>query len=129
MGKEATQFKPGQSGNLSGRPKGAAHLAKLIRDATEQGAELVRRILAVARGEDEKLGDPQSVRWAHDWLADRAFGRPQQSIEVTTGDGPPVVDYSVLTTEEAEWYERITAKLMLACARPQDGDGGSDPVH
>lgn len=127
---EDTKFKPGQSGNPRGRPRAATQLARMIRDQTEDGAELVRRVLAIARGLDRAAEDAKSIRWALDWLADRTFGKPQQTIEIVGSEQSPPPDYSVLTDEEAEWYERITAKLMLTIApRVEDADGGSSPVH
>lgn len=34
-------FPPGESGNPGGRPKGATAMARMIRDETRDGAELV----------------------------------------------------------------------------------------
>ena len=125
-----TKFRPGQSGNPKGRPRAAAQLARMIREHTEDGAELVRRVLAIARGEDRAAEDAKSIRWALDWLADRTFGKPQQTIEVVGGEQAAAPDYSVLTDEEAAWYERITAKLMLTLGpRIEESSGGSGPIH
>ena len=71
------RFLPGQSGNPGGRPVG---LSGLIRESTNDGAELVEFMLKVFRGE---LDD--SVRTRADaatWLADRAFGKPAQTANI-----------------------------------------------
>ena len=71
------RFLPGQSGNPGGRPAG---LSGLIRESTNDGAELVEFMLKVFRGE---LGE--SVRTRADaatWLADRAFGKPAQTSNI-----------------------------------------------
>jgi len=44
-------FKPGQSGNPSGRPLGTGKLAQLIRDRTDDGAVLFEKLLTIATGE------------------------------------------------------------------------------
>ena len=44
------RWKPGQSGNPSGRPKGLVHY---IQDKTRKGRELIDWYLAIWRGEKE----------------------------------------------------------------------------
>lgn len=93
-------WKPGQSGNPGGRPKG---LASLVREETKDGKELVEVMLKIVRGELtstetylDKKGQPHEV--VHEpaprdkieavkWLADRGFGKVMESIEVTSPDG------------------------------------------
>ena len=48
MGKEKTQFKPGESGNPKGRPKGSNDLAKLRGLLTPSVPELVEKAKALA---------------------------------------------------------------------------------
>ena len=58
------------SGNPGGRPKG---LAGRIRDATNDGHDLVDYAISVFENE----GEPTKMRMeAATWLADRGFGRP-----------------------------------------------------
>ena len=84
----ATRFKPGQSGNPGGRPKGLRSLIQKRIGA--DGQKLVEFWELVAFGEDAevkaRLGTKTPPRWqdrmtALQELADRGFGRPQQSLE------------------------------------------------
>src|SRR2546425_5706675 len=63
-------FKPGQSGNVSGRPKGAAGFAERIRQATKEGQNIVTWALAIAR--NPKAKDRMA---AVKWLAHRGGGK------------------------------------------------------
>ena len=78
-------FLPGQSGNPGGRPRAAIAMAKLIRERTGNGADLVDFALQVHAGEIAEMNDAKSRRWAHDWLSDRGFGRPIQDVDVLIG--------------------------------------------
>jgi hypothetical protein len=68
----ARQWRPGQSGNPGGRPQS---FTALIRESTQDGAEIVQFVLTVFRN-----GSVRQRQWAADWLADRGFGRPIQMI-------------------------------------------------
>ena len=43
-------WKPGQSGNPSGRPKGTRDLAGYVLESTDGGKELVDALVSIARG-------------------------------------------------------------------------------
>jgi hypothetical protein len=74
---ETTRFKPGESGNPGGRPKG---LASLIREQVgDDGTKLVKYVVAVL---EDKKASPKLRLEAATWLADRGFGRPRQAIEL-----------------------------------------------
>ena len=87
-----TPWRPGQSGNPSGRPKGGAGFAKAIRNESKDGKELYEFAFAVMRGQTEvkaivgnmvvNVGPSLKDRMdAMKWLADRGFGRVPESVE------------------------------------------------
>jgi hypothetical protein len=95
-----TQFKPGQSGNPAGKPKGAIHLSTHIQnllndpDFLPEDAEgnkvipikaIIKTALIKAREGDQ--------RWA-DWLAKYGYGQKfelEHSGEVNTGTHDPAL--------------------------------------
>ena len=77
-------FKPGQTGNAGGRPKG---LAQLVRQETKDGAELVAFMLRILRGRKQ----PTRYRLeAAAWLADRGFGKAVQQLDIGGVPGEPL---------------------------------------
>jgi hypothetical protein len=104
-GGEATRWKPGQSGNPGGRPKTAplSHaccevLAQPVRDDPE-GRTYAQKIAAIL-AEKAAGGD---IRAAQE-LADRAEGKPRQSIEVEHTKLREAFDR--MSREELEAYAR-----------------------
>ena len=77
MAKPGT-FKPGQSGNPSGRPKVIGHVQELARAQTD----------AAIRTLTEIHGDPSQPAPARvaaaQALLDRAWGKPSQSVDMTS---------------------------------------------
>jgi hypothetical protein len=79
---------PGVSGNPGGRPKG---LAALVRQETQDGAELVAFMLRVLRSKRTPLRQKME---AVAWLADRGFGKALQQMELSgPGGGRIVIGY------------------------------------
>ena len=89
-------WKPGQSGNPSGRPKGTRDLAGYVLETTGGGKELIDSLLSIARGvmpdmsvqEGSRPRKDQQVRPADqleaiEMLLDRAFGRSPQQLDIT----------------------------------------------
>ena len=86
-----TQFKPGESGNPNGRPKGTLSLTNLLRAKLSELAEgdnkhtyadlLVRKTLQKAL----KEGDTSMNKYCYD----RLEGMPKGSVDMLT-DGKPI---------------------------------------
>jgi len=90
-----TPWKPGQSGNPSGRPRGTRDLAGYVLETTDGGKELVDALISIARGvmpsvpvqEGSRPRKDQQVRPADqlkaiEMLLDRGFGRSPQQLDV-----------------------------------------------
>jgi len=78
--KQATSgsFKPGQSGNPSGRPKDVGHIKELAKQYTGPA------IKALAQGLRDKNGRTRIA--AAEALLNRGWGTPTQRIELDAGD-------------------------------------------
>ena len=88
-------WKPGQSGNPTGRPRGTRDLAGYVLETTDGGKELVDALLSLARGimpnvpvqEGSRPRNDQQVRPADqlkaiEMLLDRGFGRSPQQLDI-----------------------------------------------
>jgi hypothetical protein len=79
-------FKPGQSGNPSGRPKSAANLRDLLkRKYGEDGKVLVERLEAFSAGRDRKLAMAST-----ELLLAYLVGKPTQAMEHSGEGGGPL---------------------------------------
>lgn len=84
-GSEATQWKPGQSGNPSGRPK-KLHITDAIRaELAREGPDGIPNDEAIARVlvELARAGNLDAIRE----IADRTEGKARQRIESGNEDG------------------------------------------
>ena len=134
----AGQFKPGQSGNPAGKPKGAAGLAKFIREQTNNGEDVVRFFLDLFKGEeveDQHLTLVQLNKRidrrveAAKWLVDRGFGQAAQIIiedndMLADVDQDELAFFHTLTEEEKKEYvahEKALQKMRDA-KKKKDGD-------
>ena len=88
-------WKPGQSGNPTGRPRGTRDLAGYVLETTDGGKELVDALVSIARGvmpnvpvqEGSRPRKDQQVRPADqlkaiEMLLDRGFGRSPQQLDI-----------------------------------------------
>ena len=88
-------WKPGQSGNPSGRPRGTRDLAGYVLETTDGGKELVDALLSLARGivpnlavqkgsrprKDQQVRPADQLK-AIEMLLDRGFGRSPQQLDI-----------------------------------------------
>jgi len=85
-GSKGTQFKPGQSGNPGGRPRG---LVARVRELTDDGAGLATFFRRVFQGkplEGKSLPTLRDRMAAATWLADRGFGKPHENVTIESRD-------------------------------------------
>ena len=120
-------WKPGQSGNPSGRPRGTRDLAGYVLETTDGGKELVDALICIARGimpnvavqngsrprKDQQVRPADQLK-AIEMLLDRGFGRsPQQ----------PDIAHSV-TDRPLQHLSDATLQLLVENARQlEEGTG------
>ena len=77
-------FKPGQSGNPSGRPKAVQAITELAR---EMGPDCIKVLARIVLESEDKRTQIEAAKV----LLDRGFGKAVQSIEHMGEGGGPVV--------------------------------------
>ena len=85
--KKDTKFKPGQSGNLKGRPKGSKNFSTLFKEAIKKIAKenkitelQAEQDLIIKAYREAKKGNFSFYRD----IMDRVYGKPQEKIDLTT---------------------------------------------
>jgi hypothetical protein len=81
-----TAFKKGQSGNPGGRPKKTEEertLEAMCRERTPEALHAILRIMAGSKQDRAKLAAAQ-------YVLDRAWGKPKESVELSGADGGPI---------------------------------------
>jgi hypothetical protein len=104
-------FRPGESGNPGGRPRG---LARRIREEIgADGSELIAIMVGIARSADTVTRDRMQ---AVAWLSDRAFGRNNFLDEEEEAEPPdyPMLDLAKLSDDELDLLIELHKK-----ARPE----------
>lgn len=92
---EHGKFKKGQSGNPNGRPKKLPQLDVLLDSVlgeSKDGVTAAEAILKALRAKATK-GDVRAA----EMLLERAYGKPKQSIDHTTGGNPFPIPHIVFT--------------------------------
>lgn len=101
------RFAPGQSGNPSGRPKGAVTLRRYAEARTKSGRELVDQAMAVLKGEESNTvlwnGEPVEVPPS---LKDKAEARTYLTKVMRVPLEPETDDGKDTTPTEAPMTER-----------------------
>ena len=102
-------FKPGQSGNPGGLPKGMHEVKEAARKLTPKAMKVLEDI---ATNEDQPAAARVAAAVA---LLDRGWGKPSASVDVTTQGQALVnsVDRPPKETRE-EWLERRRRELHTA---------------
>lgn len=123
-------FKPGQSGNPSGRSSAAAELGRRIRERLPDGKLLIDYAEACLMGKEtiEYDGvtikiptDEKSRAYYHAWLSERGWGKPKQELVIADRSAAGDPDKPDMTTMSRE------ALLILAEGTPEEP--GGDGVH
>src|SRR4051812_34782811 len=97
----ATRFKPGQSGNPSGRPKVDVHITELAR---AHSVDAIKTLATICKDPNET--GPCRVAAAVA-LLDRGWGRPLQQTDVTSnGETTKFVIMGVLEAEDSDAWLR-----------------------
>ena len=120
-------WKPGQSGNPSGRPKGTRDLAGYVLETTDGGKELVDALVSIVRGtmpdlpmqEGSRPRKDQQVRPADqlkaiEMLLDRGFGRSPQQLDIA---------HSVSDRPLAHLSDDVLRLLVENAQQLKEGDG------
>ena len=119
MPKSDTQWKKGQSGNPSGRPKAIVSLVELARAQTEDSINLV-----AVRDNPEA---PAAARvGAANALLDRGWGKPSQTISQNIDEKRSALDW---TTDELVAFLNERSADREGTAETSEGEDGPDSVH
>jgi hypothetical protein len=104
-------FVPGVSGNPGGRPKG---LSRRVRELVgDDGEAIAEYMLSVMN--DEKQRTRERMEAAR-WLADRAFGRAVQALDIDVSQYPSL-DPTKLSSDDLDALIAILEKYQPAAAQ------------
>ena len=123
-----TPWKPGQSGNPAGRPKGGKGLAAYIRESTVDGFEIVDFLIGVMKGESNKFTSTQDRLRAAGMLLDRGFGKAVERHELVDEGGhtlrtEPLVVPTHVVFEALQILQKAGVEEVLVSEQPQALNG------
>lgn len=109
MAKSGGSFKPGQSGNPSGRPKVVAEVRDLARQYTP---EAIHTLVSIMQDDD---ANPSARVAASNAILDRGYGKAQASLEIT---GNPVDEFTAFLRSLDDKPDKVA-----------ETDGKDDTIH
>jgi hypothetical protein len=132
-GNPAGRFKPGESGNPGGQPRG---FLTYLRERCLHGEKLVDLITSILDGTAPEMRDmpPAMVLKykleAATWMADRAFPTPRpKESETDMASGTPVPMSKLMQYLTPEMYSALYAAMMKAMSTPDPpNDSGVGPA-
>ncbi|MCH2503503.1 MAG: DUF5681 domain-containing protein [Dehalococcoidia bacterium] len=127
-------WKPGQSGNPTGRPRGTRDLAGYVLESTDAGRELIDALGCLARGvmpnvaaqKGSRSRKDQQVRPADqlkaiEMLLDRGFGRSPQQLDIAHSVSDRPLEH--LSDETLRLLVENARQLKEGSRAVVDGDG------
>jgi len=112
---EARKWKPGQSGNPTGKSGQYLECMRICREASPEAA---RKMVALMDSED-----PRVAYMATNTILERAWGKPKE-FEPNAEREPAPLDFSRLTTEQRQQMRELLEAMKATAAMP-DGDAES----
>jgi hypothetical protein len=101
-GKRSTSFKPGQSGNLNGRPKAVPKIQFLAQGYSEAAIATLVGIMS------DRKAPPAARVAASNAILDRGHGKPPQTIDANNTNVTYAISDEPLS--ESEWAERCVTE-------------------
>jgi hypothetical protein len=80
------KWKPGESGNPGGKPKGCMNLRTRILEKTKDGATLLAMLLDIMENDEDTGHRLTAIKI----LLERCWGKPVESVEHSGVDGQPI---------------------------------------
>ena len=127
-------WKPGQSGNPTGRPRGTRDLAGYVLESTDAGRELIDALVCLARGVLPNVAMPEGSRSRKDqqvrpadqlkaieMLLDRGFGRSPQQLDIAHSVSDRPLEH--LSDETLRLLVENARQLKEGSRVVVDGDG------
>jgi hypothetical protein len=111
------QFRPGQSGNVKGRPKGLPE--NIVKMASQASPEAMQWLIDVAHGRETK-GITADLRFkCCVAVTERAYGRPPQNISLDIAlkraieRNDPAEQLRILRDMRSAWVDHLAASPVI----------------